>query len=122
MRNTMLRFVFACVLMSGPAMAQVASLSGTDGQNALGTVPCAALAGQPLKNCPAELRRKDDGTATLAVQLDTGEVRRIYFTDGKPDSSSSTSKITSETRGEILVIFIDPGEVYEIPKAALAAQ
>ncbi|WP_170362968.1 hypothetical protein [Ruegeria arenilitoris] len=118
----MLRFVFACALMSSPALAQVASLSGTDGQNALGTVPCAALAGQPLKNCPAELRRKDDSTATLAVQLDTGEVRRIYFTDGKPDSSSSTSKITSETRGEILVIFIDPGEVYEIPKAALAAQ
>lgn len=118
----MLRFVFACTLMSTPALAQVATLSGTDGQNALGTIPCAAIAGQPLKDCPAELRRKEDGKATLAVQLDTGEVRRIYFTDGEPDSSSSTSSITAETRGDILVIFIDPGEVYEIPKVALASQ
>lgn len=118
----MLRFVSALVLMSTPAVAQVATLSGTDGQNALGTVPCTALSGQPLQSCPAELRRKEDGTATLAVQLPTGEVRRIYFTDGEPDSSSSTAQITSETRGDILVIFIDPGEVYEIPKAALAAQ
>ncbi|MGV6802812.1 MAG: hypothetical protein ACWA49_01300 [Ruegeria sp.] len=118
----MLRFVSVFMLMSTPTLAQVATLSGTDGQNALGTVPCAAVPGQPLQNCPAELRRKEDGTATLAVQLGTGEVRRIYFTDGKPDSSSSTAKITSETRGDILVIYIDPSEVYEIPKAALASQ
>ncbi len=118
----MLRFVPVFALMSTQAVAQVATLSGTDGQNALGTIPCTALSGQPLQSCPAELRRKEDGTATLAVQLSTGEVRRIYFKDGKPDSSSATSPVSSETRGDILVIFIDPGEVYEIPKAALAAQ
>lgn len=118
----MLRFVVAFTLMSTPALAQVATLSGTDGQNALGTVPCTAMPGQALHDCPAELRRKDDGTATLAVQLGTGEVRRIYFTNGEPDSSTSTAKMTSQTRGDILVIYIDPGEVYEIPKAALAAQ
>ncbi len=118
----MYRFILALALLSSPATAQVATLSGTDGQNSLGTVPCTALAGQPLENCPAELRRKDDGTATLAVQLGTGEVRRIYFEGADAVSTSSTSPITSESRGDILVIFIDPGEVYEIPKAALTSQ
>ncbi|WP_170331267.1 hypothetical protein [Ruegeria arenilitoris] len=118
----MLRFAFVIAFMSSPAVAQVATQAGTDGKNALGTVPCAALAGEPLQSCNAELRRRDDGTATLAVALPTGEVRNIYFTNGEPDSSSSTSQLTSETRGDILVIFIDPGEVYEIPKAALNTQ
>ncbi|WP_299943854.1 hypothetical protein [uncultured Ruegeria sp.] len=115
----MLRLATALTLISTAASAQVATLSGTDGQNALGTVPCAALSGEPMSSCPAELRKKEDGTATLAVQLNTGEVRRIYFTNGVPDSSSSTSKLTYETPGDLMVIFIEPGEVYEIPKAAL---
>ncbi len=118
----MFRFALALSLVSTAANAQVATLSGTDGENSLGTVPCAALAGDTLASCPAELRKREDGTATLAVQLNTGEVRRIYFTKGVPDSSSSTSKLTHETRGDIMVIFIDPGEVYEIPKAALNSQ
>ncbi|WP_299658990.1 hypothetical protein [uncultured Ruegeria sp.] len=115
----MLRLATALTLISTAASAQVATLSGTDGQNALGTVPCTALSGEPMSSCPAELRKKEDGTATLAVQLNTGEVRRIYFTNGVPDSSSSTSKLTFETPGDLMVIFIEPGEVYEIPKAAL---
>lgn len=118
----MYRFAAALTLISTAAHAQVATLSGTDGENSLGTVPCAALAGEPLDSCPAELRKREDGTATLAVQLKTGEVRRIYFTGGVPDSSSSTSKLTYETPGDIMVIFIEPGEVYEIPKAALGTQ
>jgi len=118
----MLRFAFALTLLSSPALAQVATQSGTDGQNALGTVPCAATSGAPLQSCNAELRRRDDGTATLAVLLPTGDVRNIYFTNGIPDSSSSASKLSYETPGDIMVIFIEPGEVYEIPKAALAAQ
>jgi len=118
----MLRFAFALSLMSTPALAQVASLAGTDGQNALGTVPCAPKAGAPMQSCNAELRRRDDGTATLAVALEGGEVRSIYFKDGIPDSSSSPSKLTYETRGDLIVIFIDPGEVYELPKAALSSQ
>lgn len=118
----MLRFALALTLMSSPALAQVATQAGTDGKNALGTVPCAANAGDPLQSCHAELRRRDDGTATLAVQLPGGDVRSIYFTDGVPDSSSSASKLTYETPGDIMVIYIEPGEVFEIPKAALNAQ
>lgn len=118
----MLRIATAIALMSSSALAQGASVAATDGQNALGTVPCAANAGDPLQSCNAELRHKDDGTATLAVALGNGEIRRIYFTDGVPDSSSSTSKLTYETRGDLMVIFIEPGEVFELPKAALDAQ
>ncbi len=118
----MYRLAFALTVISTAATAQVATLSGTDGQNALGTVPCAALSGEPLSSCPAELRKREDGTATLAVQLNTGEVRRIYFTNGVPDSSSSTSLLTYENSGGIMMIFIEPGEVYEIPEAALDTQ
>ncbi len=110
----------ALTLLSTPALAQVAKLSGTDGKNAVGTIPCAAISGEALRDCPAELRHHDDGTTTLAVGLGGGDVRRIYFKGGVPDSSSSTSQITHETRGDLMVIFIEPGEVYEIPKAALA--
>lgn len=118
----MLRFAAAFALMSSPALAQVASLTATDGQNALGTIPCAANAGDPLQSCHAELRRHDDGTATLAVAIGAGNVRNIYFKDGVPESSSSTSQLTHETRGDLIVIFIEPGEVYELPKAALNPQ
>ncbi|KIC43779.1 hypothetical protein RA28_19270 [Ruegeria sp. ANG-S4] len=118
----MLRFALALGLLSSPAMAQVATQSGTDGQNALGTVPCAAAAGAPLQSCNAELRRRDDGTATLAVLLPTGDVRNIYFTNGIPDSSSSASKLSYETLGDMMVIYVEPGEVFEIPKAALNTQ
>ncbi|WP_299892054.1 hypothetical protein [uncultured Ruegeria sp.] len=118
----MYRLAIAFALISSPVLAQVATQTGTDGQSALGTVPCAAKAGDPLQSCNAELRRRDDGTATLAVAIGNGDVRNIYFTDGVPDSSSSTSQLTYETRGDLLVIFIEPGEVYEIPKAALNTQ
>ncbi|MEX0366997.1 MAG: hypothetical protein AB3N22_13065 [Ruegeria sp.] len=118
----MYRLIPALALISTQAVAQAPTVSGTDGQNVLGTVPCTTLAGDPVGDCPAELRRKDDGSATLAVQLKTGEVRRIYFEGGEATSSSSTSKMTTETRGDMLIIFIDPGEVYEIPKAAVATQ
>lgn len=118
----MSRLAFAFALLSSPALAQVATLTGTDGTNALGTVPCAATAGEPLKSCNAELRHHDDGSTTLAVALGAGVVRSIYFNDGVPNSSSSASKMTYEKRGDLTVIFIDPGEVYEVPTAALIRQ
>ncbi len=118
----MLRFATVLAVIASPALSQQASVAGTDGQSALGTVPCAGRAGDPLQSCNAELRRRDDGTATLAVMLPGGDVRRIYFTDGIPDSSSSPSPINHEVRGDIMVIFIEPGEVYELPKAALNTQ
>lgn len=118
----MFRLALAVTLLSSPALAQVASVAGTDGKNALGKVPCAANAGDPMQSCNAELRRHDDGTTTLAVALGGGKVRNIYFKDGAPESSSSTSKMTYETLGDVLVVYIEPGEVYEIPKAALTGQ
>ncbi len=113
------RFALALALISSAATAQVATQSGTDGQNALGTIPCAAIAGEPLTSCNAELRRRDDGTTTLAVLLPTGDTRNIYFTDGVPTSSSLPVKISHEISGDTMVIFLAPGEVYEIPTAAL---
>lgn len=118
----MLRLATAFALIAAPAMAQQTSLAGTDGQNALGKIPCATIAGQPLRSCHAEFRRRDDGQATLAVGMGNGDVRNIYFTNGVPDSTNSAARITYETRGDVMIIFVDPGEVYEIPTAALNAQ
>lgn len=118
----MLRLALAFAAFTTPAFAQVSTLAGTDGQNSLGTVPCATNAGEPLRSCNAELRKRDGGKATLAVGMGNGEVRNIYFTDGIPDSTDSAARLTYEERGDIMVIFVDPGEVYELPKAALSAQ
>ncbi|MCU9838350.1 hypothetical protein OEZ49_11280 [Ruegeria sp. WL0004] len=117
MRATLL----AASLCVYPLSVLAATVSGTDGQNALGTVPC-ATAGLALSDCPAELRRKEDGTATLAVILPGGEVRNIYFESGKPVSSSSPSSISSETVGDTMRIYIEPGEIFELPVAAVAPQ
>ncbi|WP_170782842.1 hypothetical protein [Ruegeria lacuscaerulensis] len=114
------RLALAFVLLSTPALAQQASLAATDGQNALGTVPCATNAGEPLRSCNAELRHRDDGRITLAVGMGNGEVRNIYFADGIPESTDSAARLSYETQGNVMVIFVDPGEVYEIPAAALA--
>lgn len=112
----------ALTLLATPLFAQQASVSGTDGNNnALGTVPC-AVAGAALQNCHAELRRKEDGGVTLAVQIPGGDVRRIYFEDGQPTSSSSPSPISHDVQGGIMRIFIEPGEVYEVPASAVKPQ
>ncbi|MEX0350389.1 MAG: hypothetical protein AB3N15_13280 [Paracoccaceae bacterium] len=118
MRVLTLALIFAAT----QAAAQSATVSGTDGQNALGTIPCTALADQPIGQCPAELRHKDNGEATLAVQLPTGDVRRIYFENGEPTSSSSTSPMNHEISGDIMMIFIDPNEVFEVPANAVKPQ
>ncbi len=117
----MFRVAAVFALLSSSAVAQVSTLAANDGQNALGTVPC-AKAGAALRSCHAELRHHDDGTTTLAVGLGGAEVRSIYFTDGIPTSSSSPARISHETRGDLTVVLIDPDEVYEIPTAALKRQ
>ena len=114
--------LIAIVMSTSPVLASGASVSGTDGTNALGTIPCSAGSGAPIRDCHAELRRKDDGSATLAVILPGGETRRIYFTDGVPTSSSSPSPISSSVQGETMEIFIEPGEVFRIPARAVASQ
>ena len=112
---------FSFALAATPALAQEASVAGSDGANALGTVPCAAQ-GSAITKCHAELRRRDDGTATLAVLLPTGDTRRVYFKDGEVSSTDSTSRMSAQLNGDTLIIHIDPGEVIEVPAAAIAAQ
>ncbi len=107
-------------LAGGPALAQRASVAGTDGTNALGSLPCAARSGAALASCPAELLRKDGQNVTIRVLKPGGSVRYIYFRDGKAVSSDSTSAMRSGAAGDKLVIYIDPGEVYEIPRRAVA--
>ena len=89
----MYRLTVAPALISTATNAEITTLSGTDDQNSPGTLPCAALAVEPPGSCPAEFCKSDDGSAIQAVQLKTGEVRRLYFTDSIPGSSGSTSKL-----------------------------
>lgn len=120
--NVTLTCCLLAALSTGPVTATEATLSGTDGQGALGTIPCAGASGQPLQSCHAELRRKDSSTVSVAVLRPGGEVRNIYFENGLPTGSNATSALTSETLGDNLIVFIEPGEVYEIPLRALANQ
>ncbi|UWQ92368.1 hypothetical protein QEZ52_06200 [Aliisedimentitalea scapharcae] len=117
-----MRFLVAALALAATsAMAEEATLAGTDGKNALGTVPCASQ-GSSISKCHAELRRRSDGTMTLAVLLPTGDTRRVYFKDGKASSTDSTSRMSTQMQGDTLIIHIDPGEVIEVPAAAIAAQ
>lgn len=118
----LLSAVVTLALLSTQAHSAGTSVSGTDGTNALGTLRCAAIAGQPIQNCHAELIRRDSQNVTINILLPTGETRNIYFTDGEPTASNSTAKITSETQGEVMRIFIEPGEVFQIPTKAVANQ
>ncbi len=118
----LLSAVVTLALLSTQAQAAGGSVSGTDGSNALGTLPCAAIAGQPIRNCHAELIRRDAQNVTINVLLPTGETRNIYFTDGEPTASNSTAKITSEVQGDVMRVFIEPGEVFQISTRAVANQ
>lgn len=112
---------FSVALAAGAATSQQSSIAGSDGgQNALGKLPC-STAGLAMAQCPFEVFGKSGGNATVRVLLPTGDVRVIYFENGKPAGTDSTSKMSFEQAGAATVVFIDPAESYEIPNAVLAS-
>lgn len=109
----------ALVCTALPAFAQTASVAGTDGTNALGSIPCSPLAGVALQSCPAELLRKGDGKATLRVLLPGGRTRSIYFEGGEAVASSGTEKVRGKEQGGTYYVFIGENERFQLPASAL---
>jgi hypothetical protein len=113
-------FTLLASLLAAPALASDATVSATDGTNELGYLRCAALATASASDCPYEMLRKEDGSATLRVLFPGGQVRYVYFENGKATGTDSTDSMTAETLGDELVIYIGPEERIELPMRVLA--
>jgi hypothetical protein len=119
-----MRLIFALSLtvFSAPGLlAQTAEVDATDGENSLGKLPCANLQSAQLNLCPYESLKQGQPDVTVRVLLPGGEVRFIYFENGKPASTNATSKMTSEHHDGKIYVFIEPYERYEIPESVLLA-
>ncbi|MFT4962084.1 MAG: hypothetical protein ACI92Z_003180, partial [Paracoccaceae bacterium] len=117
-----MRLIFALTLtvFSAPAlMAQTAQVDATDGTNSLGELPCANLDSAQLSLCPYEALKQGQPDVTVRVLLPGGDVRYIYFEDGKPASTNATSKMTSNHHDSTIYVYIEPTERYEIPESVL---
>ncbi len=107
------------ILIASPALSQQASVAGTDGTNALGTIPCAPLSGMALSSCPAELLRKGDGRATLRVLMPGGRTRSLYFEGGEVTSADTTDRVRGDKQGDTYFVFVGESERFQIPARAL---
>lgn len=109
-------------LFSAPGLlAQTAEVDATDGENTLGKLPCANLQSAQLNLCAYEALKQGQPDVTVRVLLPGGEIRYIYFQNGKPASTNATSRMTSERHDGKIYVFIDPYERYEIPESVLLA-
>ena len=119
-----MRLIFALTLatLSAPAaMAQTPEVDATDGKNSLGKLPCANMQSAQLDLCPYEALKQGETDVTVRVLLPGGEVRYIYFKDGKPASTNSTAKMTSNKSEGTIYVYIDPSERFEMPESVLLA-
>lgn len=119
-----MRLIFALTLslFSAPGLvAQTANVDATDGENSLGKLPCAILQSAQLGLCAYESLKQGQPDVTVRVLIPGGEIRYIYFEDGKPASTNATAKMTSEHHDGKIYVFIEPYERYEIPESVLLA-
>ncbi|MBV1926354.1 MAG: hypothetical protein KUG62_04300 [Rhodobacteraceae bacterium] len=119
-----MRLIFALTLtvFSAPGlMAQTAEVDATDGENSLGKLPCAILQSAQLDLCAYESLKQGQPDVTVRVLLPGGEIRHIYFENGKPASTNATAKMTSEHHDGNIYVFIEPYERFEIPESVLLA-
>jgi len=85
---------------------------------ATGSVPCAARAGQPMRQCPFGVVREGPGNAGLWVALGDGTERQILFEDGAPVATNSADTMSFEKVGDLFVLRVG-AERYEIPEAVV---
>lgn len=98
-----------------------ASASERAGQrkfDASGPVPCTAHAGQPMRQCHAQVARDPGGTATIVVTRPNGRTRTIFFENGNPisaDLSQADGNMTFRASKGGDTFYIEAGdERYEI--------
>jgi len=86
--------------------------------DATGSVPCAARAGQPMRQCPFGVVREGPGNAGLWVALGGGTERHILFEGGAPVATDSADTLGFEKAGDLFVLRVGD-ERYEIPEAVV---
>lgn len=121
-RNEAFTYTITIGLRGGPDAAAPAKpggdalVAGTP-FNATAEVPCIASAGAAKARCKAGVIRQPGGDATVEIETTDGGRRRIYFKAGQPSGSDADISLQATREGDVAVIRIGPGELYEIPDA-----
>ncbi|MBP7370201.1 MAG: hypothetical protein KA902_02060 [Arenimonas sp.] len=91
--------------------------------DASGEIPCAQNLGQPMGQCPFQVARGPNGSATVVVTHTDGRKRAIFFENGKAisaDLSQADGNMNFSSSKESDLFMIKAGnERYEIPEAVI---
>ena len=102
-----------------PAMTEADPVGNGVPFDATGFVPCAARAGQPMRQCPFGVVREGPGNAGLWISLGNKMERQILFEGGSPVTTNSTETLSFEKTGDLFLIRVGD-ERFEIPEAAVS--
>jgi hypothetical protein len=72
--------------------------------DAMGTLPCAMIPGQPTRDCAWGVLRSGGGTASIQVTGMAGLTRWIYVENGVPVRSDGEGTFAVERMGELFLI------------------
>lgn len=86
--------------------------------DAMGTLPCAMIPGQPTRDCAYGVLRSAAGLASLQITGMAGLTRWIYFENGVPVRSDGAGGFAVERLGDLFLIRIG-GERFEVPLAVV---
>ncbi len=104
----------------GGYRASATERAGQGRFDASGPVPCTARAGQPMRQCHAQVARDPGGTATIVITRPDGRKRFVFFENGNPisaDLSQADGNMTFRASKGGDTFYIEAGdERYEIPE------
>jgi hypothetical protein len=78
---------------------------------------CRARNDSAFDQCPAGIRRMNNGEASVAVQSQAGEQFTINFMTGSVNAANHTADARLD--GDTWTVTIDGGDIYEVPLAAI---
>jgi hypothetical protein len=91
--------------------------------DASGELPCAQNVGQPMGQCPFQVARGPNGSATVVVTHTDGRKRAIFFENGKAvsaDLSQADGNMDFSSSKDSDLFMIKAGnERFEIPEAVI---
>ena len=112
------RFLVESAAPRRPAMTEGGPVGNGEPFDATGLVPCAAHAGEPLRQCPFGVIRAGLGNAGLWVALGDETERHILFEGGVPVTTNSADTMGFEKAGDLFLIRVGD-ERFEVPEAVL---
>jgi uncharacterized protein YraI len=113
------RYLVESAAPRSPTMAEAGPVGNGVPFDATGFVPCAAHAGQPMRQCPFGVVREGPGNAGLWISLGNKMERQILFEGGSPVATNLTETLSFEKTGDLFLIRVGD-ERFEIPEAAVS--